>query len=314
MQTDVIITLEQLHCIHESDDSGHSEPYLWPVLIWIDTTNGNVNTADLVLGNARIVIDYDMRAGQTVIIPASVNTLRVRLGDNPQRFTIILSVVLWEEDETPEKAMRAGFNAYSSELGEAIRANLLQLQAAQGSPEAEKAVKKIIEDRVKDKVKASIKGALTTSQKARVFLGTLDLDDVVGSDSESLGSVGQTAMTKPFTLAFSNPSGSESYEIRGNMATVPVLVDPCQAQVDAVRNAQAAVNDIKNAITALQEELQHAGGQNKPAIIAQIAEARQELSAADSVLQNAKRALQTCRQNSAQPPVIGSPVNGVFIQ
>lgn len=87
MASDAIVTLERLRCIHESDGSGHSEPYIWPVLVSINTTNGNVRIADLLLGNARIVIRNDTRAGETVAIPNSVNVLRVRL-DEPQNFRL----------------------------------------------------------------------------------------------------------------------------------------------------------------------------------------------------------------------------------
>ena len=36
MATDVILTFESLHCTRESDGTGHSEPYIWPVLLWVD--------------------------------------------------------------------------------------------------------------------------------------------------------------------------------------------------------------------------------------------------------------------------------------
>ncbi|QJW90599.1 hypothetical protein HNV11_15015 [Spirosoma taeanense] len=315
MATDAIVTLERLRCIRESDGSGHSEPYIWPVLIWIDTTNGQVNTADLVLGNARIVIDHDMRAGQVVLIPSSVNTLRVRFTDDPQRFTFIISVVLWENDETPEDAMRAGFKAYTSELRAAIIANLLALQAAQGNPAEEEAVKATIEKRVKDKVEAGIKGALTTGQKIRIALGTLNMDDVVGSDSENLGAISTLATTKPFTLAFRNKSGSESYEIEGNLAVKPVPVDLCQAQVDAVKAAQAAVDGVRNEIRQLQAELHDASPQQKPGIIAMIKKLQQDdLADANTALQKAKQALQACRDRPVHRPPVFDPGGGVLTQ
>ncbi len=312
MATDVLVTLDRLRCIHESDGTGHSEPYIWPVLIWIDTATGSVHVTDVSLGNARIVIDNDMRAGQTVIIPAPVNTLRLRINDT-QRITLILSVVLWENDETPEKALEAGFRAYSSELQKAVEANLLTLRAAQGDPDAEKAVRDVIEKRVKDKVESSIKDALSTSQKLRIGLGTLNMDDVVGSDSESLGAVGQTASTKAFSLAFSNKSGSESYEILGNLDIKPVPVDLCQTQVNAVRAAQRAIDDINNRIHSLQEELQTASPLAKPQLIALIQQERQELAPATVVLQKAKQALQACRDHPTNQPVTPHlPSGGVF--
>lgn len=303
MATDAIVTLERLRCIKESDGTGHSEPYMWPVLVSINTTNANVNVSSLALGNARIVIDQDIREGQIIVIPSSINTLRLRLNE-AENVKLILSVVMWENDETPEAALKAGFQAYSGELKAAIIANLLALQAAQGNPQAEAAVRAIIEKRVKDKVEDAIKGALTTGQKIRIGLGTLNMDDVVGSDSESLGTVGTTARTQNFTLAFRNESGSESYEIMGNLAVRPVPVDPCQAQANAVRSAQATLDGLENQIRSLQEELQSAPPGQKPGILAMIREVRQELTPAKAALQRAKQALQTCRNQSSILPTI----------
>lgn len=301
MATDAIVTLERLRCIKESDGTGHSEPYMWPVLVTINTMNGNVLISDLALGNARILIDNDIRAGQVIVIPTSINTLRVRL-DDPQNFTLILSVVLWENDETPEKALKAGFTAYSSALREAIVANLLALRDAQGDPVKEAAVRAIIEKQVNDAVESAIRGALTTGEKIRIGLGTLNMDDVVGSDTENLGSPGAVAMTKPFTLAFRNKSGSEEYEILGNLAVKPVVVDLCQAQVNGVRSAQAAIDDIRTEISDLQEQLRHASPQQKPGINKLIREQRALLPAANTALDQAKQALQVCRsQHSLQP-------------
>ena len=83
MATDAIIVLERLQCVRESDGTGHSEPYIWPTLLWIDDTT--LTTPELVgvtapaLGNARVVIKSDMRAGETGDISPSAGMLRVRL-------------------------------------------------------------------------------------------------------------------------------------------------------------------------------------------------------------------------------------------
>lgn len=303
MATDTIVTLERLRCIRESDGTGHSEPYIWPVLVSINTTNGTVLTSNVALGNARIVIDHDMRAGQTVVIPNKVNTLRVRL-DQPQEFTFFLSVVLWENDETPEKALRAGFTAYTTELRAAIIANLLALREAQGDPVKEAAVRAVIEKRVNEAVEAAIKGALTTSEKLRIKLGTLNMDDVVGSDTENFGSPGAAGQVKPFTVAFSNKSGSEVYEIDGTLTVKPVLTNPCQAQVDAVRAAQAAINNINTEIKSLQEQLRHASPQEKPGLNKLIKEQRALLPGANKTLDQAKQALQQCQSQHTLQPVV----------
>jgi hypothetical protein len=44
MPTDVVVVLERLRCIREEDELGasHSEPYIWPVLLSIESTQFGV--------------------------------------------------------------------------------------------------------------------------------------------------------------------------------------------------------------------------------------------------------------------------------
>ena len=57
----------------------------------------------------------DMRACETADIPSSVGILRAGLSDlsdvpDDQKFRFILvAILLWEEDNTPDGAVRAGF-------------------------------------------------------------------------------------------------------------------------------------------------------------------------------------------------------------
>ncbi|MER3513395.1 MAG: hypothetical protein C4310_02500 [Chloroflexota bacterium] len=96
--TDAIITLERLRCIRESDASGHSEPYIWPTLLWTDgntlATPSLVGVTSPVLGNTRVVIKNAMRAGQTADIPPSVGALRVRFEDGLTIRRLIPAVAL----------------------------------------------------------------------------------------------------------------------------------------------------------------------------------------------------------------------------
>lgn len=293
MATDAIITLQRLRCIRESDGTGHSEPYIWPVLLWIDdntlATPNLVGVTAPALGNARIVIKNDMRAGQTADIPLSVGALRVRFEDGLSIRRLILAVALWEEDETPEAAMRAGFQAFSSELRAAVADNLFAL--SQASDEEQDAIVAAIKSRVKDKVKSAIENGLTGWQKTRVFIGTLNLDDIIDSAFKSISDI----LSTPITLTFGVGS-SNDYEIQGKLEARPVRVDRCQAQVNAVRAAQAVVDGIDAEIRQLQDELRHAAPGEKPFIIAEIKRIREEeLSDAMDALDDARRALSICR-------------------
>jgi hypothetical protein len=220
MAIDAFITLERLRCIRESDASGHSEPYIWPVLMWIDnnTLENPPERPELVgvtapaLGSARVVIKSGMRVGETADIPASVGILRVRFEDGSEDgLTIrrpILTVGLWEEDETPEDAVRAGFRAFSSELRAAVAEKLLDLMRA--NEEQKKEIIATIKKRVGSRVESAIWNGLTGEQKAWHILGQLNLDDIVGSDFKDFPDLRAT----PFTLAFGAGS-SDHYENPG---------------------------------------------------------------------------------------------------
>ena len=303
MATDAIIVLERLRCIRESDGSGNSEPYIWPVLIWIDddtlATPTLVGVTSPALGNARVVIKDNMRAGQVADIPGSVGVLRVRLDDNQSVRQLILAVALWENDETPEKAMRAGYQAFSSELGLAIGdpTNLFALNAAT-TPEERQPIIDAITARVRNKVESAIRGGLTGSQKIRVKLGTLNLDDIIDSDFQSFPQLVSQSFNMPFVGAFDNPLGpSDRYAIDGRLQAVPVVIDRCGAQVTRVREAQAAVDNIENEIRRLQAQLR---GQTQPGepplpkafINAEIKRLREEeLPPAEAEMEAARRAL-----------------------
>jgi hypothetical protein len=292
MATDAIIVLNRLSCIRESDGTGHSEPYIWPVLIRID--DDTLATPELVavsapaLGNARVVIKSDMRAGETADIPGSVAVRRTRWRDGLRTRRLILAVALWEDDETPEDAMRAGFQAFSRELRAAVADNLPALN--QANNEQEKEIIAIIEARVRDSVASAIENGLTISEKARVLLGTLNLDDPIGSAFRQFREFVPTPIALPFALTFGN-SSSDEYEIQGEFV---VRVVTCQAESDRVTAAQTAVDDIEFRITSLQEELQHASPSEKPRIIRAIRRQQERLPAAIAALEDARRALRVC--------------------
>src|SRR5207248_2705869 len=154
------------------------------------------------------------------------------------------------EDETPEAAVRAGFQAFSGELRAAVADNLVALFEAEqtGDEAGKKAILARIKSRVGDRVKAAIHDGLTGWQKVRVFLGTLDLDDIIDS---AFGDFAEHPVSSPIALSFTDGS-SDLYSIRGNLQILPVRVDRCQAQVDAVKEAQIVVDGVDNEIKELQ--------------------------------------------------------------
>lgn len=297
MATDAFVRLEHLTCTRESDGTGNSEPYIWPVVLWVD--NDTLATPELVgltgasSQNARIELKSGMKAGQVVGIPTSVGVHRVRFKEGADPHVIILAVVLWEWDETPETAMKAGFRAFPSELRAAVGANLIRLNGAKDNETERDAIIAEISTRVRNAVKSAISGALTLWQRIRIGIGTLNLDDVVGDTFVYLPDLAAT----PIKLAFQDEENE--YQIDGRLEVQHVNPETCQAQIAAVSAAQIEVDRVATQIAALQAELQDAAPSQKPAINAQIKRLRDEEGRpAQKTLDEARRALQKCRDQN----------------
>lgn len=136
---------------------------------------------------------------------------------------------------------------------------------------------------------------MTGWQKARVLLGTLNLDDFIDSALNSFPDILSTS----FNLVFESDS-SNNYEVRANLLVQPVTVDRCQSEVNAVRAAQSVVDAVDQEIRQLQTDLQHASPTEKPFIISEIRRLREEdLTDAMAALANARAALSTCRSRTS---------------
>jgi len=298
------MVLERLTCTRESDRSGGSEPYIWPVLIWIDddtlSTPALVGVTSPSPVFARLVIKEDMRAGQVADIPEQVGVLRVRLDDNQSVRQLILVVALWESDDTPETAMHSGYSMFATALREAFGNfdTLMHLSQAT-TPEERQTIIDGIKSNVANRVHSAISSGLTSSEKARVFLGLLNLDDIVGSSFMAFPQL--TAQT--FSLAFTSNESPPSnlYAIDGQLMAVPVVADPCGAQARAVREAQDVVDNLNEQIQRLQAQLH---GETEPGepqlpknyITAEIRRIRaEELPPAEAALEAARAALAACR-------------------
>jgi len=301
MALDAFIVLESLHCVREFDlpDFSGSEPYIWPVTIRIDDLT--IQRDELVavvapaLGNARVVIKDSMRAGQSADIPISVGLLRHRLEDSLFETRLILVIALWDGDETPEAALFAGYQAFVSELGAAIGdgPTLLAIKDAEDRDDepAKQAIVKAIQERVEKRVRSAISGKLSTTDKIAVKTGFLNLDDSLGSAFKGFSD----ALPKPFAVRI-GPGSPNDFEIRGRIEIREVKVDTCQLQVNAVRSAQTAVNDVQQNVKRLQAELRKASPSEKPFLIAEIKQLREEdLAAAQAGLARALAELSKCR-------------------
>jgi len=311
MALDVTLVLQEIHCVKESE--GGSEPYIWPVLLWIDDTT-LLNTGDEVLGvrgpvlaDARVVLKESMKAGETAAIPFPLGTLGIRFEEVSTLTYVLLVVALFDQDETPQAAMWAGCKAFSLALRAAIVPRLLALRTAvaQGDDVELERLTAEIKAEVKAATESATWNALTGPQKGGYFLGTLNLDGYVGS-AFYFGAPARTDLA----LVLRSDYGSNEYRVDGFINVQQTTVDLCQAQADAVKEAQDLVDGIQGQITAEKASYHTASPAQKSSISAHIAQLNQDLDVAMTALDEARLALKRCRDRWAERAEIRSAVEG----
>jgi hypothetical protein len=204
----VAINLQTLNYTRASDGTGNSNPYIWPVVLWIDNT-GIVGVTSPAVQFAEVVIANGMHAGDTGGIPPSVGELNAQIGDG--FLGVILAVTLWEQRDTPGNVVQSGFQAFSSELQAAIQDNLAALSNLSERDATVAAIKK----RVNGKVSSAIENALTWYQKIEIFLGQMHLDSNIGSDFNFLQQLVPNTVT--FDIVQQVGTVANEYKISGNL-------------------------------------------------------------------------------------------------
>ena len=159
----------------------------------------------------------------------------------------------WRTTRRPS-APSAGFRAFVSALRAEETSHLAALDTA-SDEERGNAIIDEIKEQVSAAVDSAVRANLTGSDKFEVFVRTLDPDDTLGAgfvaryNAEIVSgpmsvAIEQTGRLKPPLPPV--PTRSR-FEIRGRLQVQPVVIDPCQKQVQAVNDAQAVVTAIYGA-------------------------------------------------------------------
>jgi hypothetical protein len=136
---------------------------------------------------------------------------------------------------------------------------------------------------------------MTTWEKFKVGIGSLNLDDEVGAEFAS------TATTMNLGLAFTVTEGSgSSAHVTQDWRLTGVLVvdnriDLCAAQVLAVNQAKVHRDQVLDQLRSLQTQWAQASPTEKPGIQLDIDEVRAVLADAEAALDAAEAALTACR-------------------
>lgn len=215
MQTEVTVTLNEISCRNSGDFFGGTNPYIWPMLLWIDN---KVNSTCAPSGSFRTNLGWGMKRGQTATIPPEVAVLKGTI-DGELR-GMLLVVPLLERSNSSDDMMRAAFEAYCTELPQAVSDNLGKLN----DPATQGAAIKTIKDRVEKKVKDAAAGQVG-------WLG--DIAHALGNDADDsildFAAVQLSLSQQPVFLGF---AGTEllSYTDDGTPGNVS---DPATVSHDA---------------------------------------------------------------------------------
>jgi hypothetical protein len=303
--TKLELRLDRLECHVQGDASGGSEPYLWPMLIWV--SDATLATPALVRSNhphtPRTVLGQDVRAGAVLEVPPGAGTTGAQLDDGEVLRSALAVVSLLENDETPEHVVVAAYDAYVRELPAAIARHLLELSSDDQDTVDE--AKAAVRGEVSTAVKSAGAGELTSWEKFKVGIGSLNLDDQVGS------AFTDTMATTQLALDFVETSGSGSsarttqdWHLTGTL-TVDTRIDLCAAQVRAVTQAKVQRDQLLDQLRALNTAFAQAGPSERAAIRLDIAEVKDQLAQAESGLAAAQAALAACRASGGgrRPPI-----------
>lgn len=220
MPTDVVVTLREIQCRNSGDLSRNTNPYIWPMLLWVDN---KVNATCAPPESFRTNLGSGMTRGKTGAIPPEVGVLRGRIdGDLRAMFLV---VPLLERSHSSDDMMRAAFAAYCAELPQAVSDNLAKLNDPATQGEAIRA----ITERVKKKAADAAAGKLGLVGDIAHLLGIADDDSILDFTTAQLNAAEQLNRPRPVFLGF---AGTEllSYTDDGTPGNVS---DPVTVSHDA---------------------------------------------------------------------------------
>ena len=300
----VTVRLNSLRCIAESDRNIGSEPYLWVTYFLVDgsrlTQPEPVLTYSPVL--AREKFPDNVRAGQVINVQNIINHFIEPMEPGPLNFRLVgCLVVLLEEDETSDEAMEAGHRAYSKAVHEALN-NLIRER-----------IRTLNQEAVTDAEVNTIRNAIAPTAKSAIK-SELKVWDVFDNQDDMEGFshvafIGDEVQSKEFEFPeLVGPGSKNHYVLSGSLTVGPVPDVPpdrprCAELRAAVQAQRDGIQALHTTIAQLQQELRNAGSLEKPDIVRQISEARDEIPRAKEELERLEAALKACEALPVPLPV-----------
>jgi hypothetical protein len=193
MENTITITLNTLHCNRQGQGSGGSSPYLWPAMLWVNKDTATVGVLGILEDDSHTILKRGMKPGDTVDIPSKAGMILRPFDDDLSNHVIIVTVALWQDNESPGYAVKAGYRSFLTSLRDGIASHLLQLNSTdpQTVDDAEKAIK----DAVTAGVTKGISDSLSTTDKIKIATGIMTLDSPIDSATTSFSNLVETSFT-----------------------------------------------------------------------------------------------------------------------
>lgn len=301
------LELVQLQCNRQSDGSGGCNPYLWVVLLRIDDdTLGSSPPVAAVYpvdpSASRLVVQAGMKAGDTAVVPDKVAHLAAHLRTDSVQRNLILIVALLDQRDTSGYAMDAGYGAFVSEAPIALGSRLVELQTP--DPVEKAKVIKQVTDQIDAKVNSAISSRLSWWDKLQIFSHLETPDRVIATAHQDWEAIAP-ASAGSFSLDFPNGTAPNLTDDFVLSCQLLVNVDPCEAEVAAVKEIQQAIANIEGRTKELNSGQVH----EPPAQIeAELEQLAQEMLDERSKLAAAELALNRCREGIVTPVAPVGPV------
>jgi hypothetical protein len=127
MANEVIISLDKLNCISQSDVFGSpSEPYMWTFVAWLEE-NGSVHSRTQRFEDVRILIKDGIRPGNIVDIPFTVGKIHLKFQDIKKIKSIVVVLAILEENQTSENDAKDGLQEFNRILFELLDAPTIEI-------------------------------------------------------------------------------------------------------------------------------------------------------------------------------------------
>lgn len=294
MPTKVTLRLQTLTCGSETE--GGAEPYIWPILIGEE---GGVPILHIPPPEfAGKVLKNQMRAGESVGIPGGMNVLE-HLFQDPAAGLLVCIVALFEKDSSPLKGTKAVLDHVTERAVNFVRNRLAECRQGNGNRSD---LRSAFVNQL-DLAGAEV-SALSITERIVTRLSSGSFDDSIGLAFQTFSGAAIAARD----LTFDVGSNSEAFTLTGSLKRTLVLPPRCQAERDALAQAEARVNGLHLQRQSLQQQLHTATPQQKPALIDLIQKiAEVDLPAAEAAMAAAKAALDACLASFPHGP-LDSPV------